>query len=462
MNRLTAFTARLGARIGLTPGDSLGWRVRAGSVFTLGGFGLGQALRLVSNLILTRLVAPEAFGLMAIAVSINIWAIMLTDIGISSSVIRSKHSDDPEFLRTAWTLQIARNLLIMLMILVAAVAVAQMADAGMFSPQSIYANPLLPWVMAATGAQLAITAFSSVNPTMAQRKLAMGKVIALEIGTQLFSMAVTIAFAVLGYGVWALVIGMLASAAANVVASYLLFDGPSMKIRLKREYFSEIFHFGKWLIVASFFGFFVNRGDQIVFGGFMDSERYSLYVIATIWITAASTVMQTVTNRILYPAFSEIIRDRPQDLTAAYRKTRTIIDVAAIAMAFGAYFLAEPVFALIYPDNYQGVGYFIKLLSPFLLLAPFRLINTTVLAAGDSMRFTAVTVLAGGAMLVLTPPAFHFFGEKAAVVTFAVIEAVALPVIWRIGAQRITLDPLHEARALLALLALIALIFMLP
>ena len=428
----------------------------------MGGFGAAQVLRLISNLILTRLLMPEAFGLMAVAISVNIWAVMLTDIGIGSSVIRSPNSEKPEFLRTAWTLQIARNFLIMLMILIAALVVAQMSRSGVFSPESIYAHPLLPWVMTATGTQLAIAAFASVNPTMAQRKLAMGKVIALEIGTQIFTMAVTIAFAVFGFGVWALVIGMLTSAAANVAASHLMFAGPAMKIRLKREYFSEIFHFGKWLIIASFFGFFVNRGDQIVFGGYMNSERYSLYVIATIWITAASTVMQTITNRILYPAFSEIIRDRPEDLTSAYRKTRTIIDAAAIVMAFGAYFLAAPVFSLIYPDNYQGVGYFIKLLSPFLLLAPFRLINTTVLAAGDSMRFTAVTVLAGGAMLVLTPPVFHFFGEKAAVVTFAVIEAVALPVIWRIGAQRMKLDPLLESRALVALAVLIALIFMAP
>jgi O-antigen/teichoic acid export membrane protein len=263
----------------------------------------------------------------------------------------------------------------------------------------------------------------------------------------------------MGFGVWALVIGMLASAAVNTGASHYVFAGPVMKLAMKREYFSEIFHFGKWLIIASFFGFFVNRGDQIVFGGYMPADRFSLYVIATIWITAASTVMQTLTSRIFYPAFSEIIRERPESLTSAYEKARAIIDAASIALAYGAFFLSGPVFSFVYSDAYEGVGYFVKLLSPFLLLTPFRLINTTILASGDSKRFTAITVLAGISMLVLTPLAFHYLGEKSAVVVFSVIEMVSLPIIWRLGAKRLKLNPMVEGRAFLALILLIFLIF---
>ncbi|GJL93121.1 oligosaccharide flippase family protein [Hyphococcus sp.] len=459
MNRLTTFITKLGLTAGLRSDSSLRARVQTGSLFTLGGFGVGQVLRLVSNLILTRLVMPEAFGLMAVAVSINIWAIMLTDIGINAGVIRSKNSDDPEFLRTAWTLQIVRNFLVWTVILFAAFAVFVMSNAGVFRAESIYTNPLLPWIMAATGAQLGIAAFASANQTMAQRKLQIGKVVALEISVQLFAMVVTVGFAAMGAGVWALVTGMLASAAFNAIASHFVFTGPRMKFAMNREYFSEIFHFGKWLIIASFFGFFVNRGDQIVFGGFMTSDRFSLYVIATIWITAASTVMQTLTNRIFYPAFSEILRERPESLTAAYRKARIIIDLASIALAYGAFLLSGPVFRFIYPEAYEGVGYFMQLLSPFLLLTPFRLINTTILADGDSKQFTAITVLAGVAMLIMTPLAFHFLGEKAAVVVFSVIEGVSLPIIWRLGAKRLSLDPWVEGRALLALILLILLIF---
>ncbi len=434
-------------------------RVEKGSVFTLGGFGVSQSLRLVSNLILTRLVVPEAFGLMAVAVSINIWAIMLTDIGIGSSVIRSKNSNDPAFVQTAWTMKIARNLLVWLLIMVAALLVWLLARARAFAPESIYANPMLPFVMAGAGAQLLIGAFSSINQALAQRRLALSRVVMLEIGSQLAAMMVTIGFAAAGFGVWALVIGMLANASVNTLASHLVFPGPPMRFRLRQEYVSEIFNFGKWLVIASFFGFLVNRGDQVLFGGFMSGERFSYYAIAGIWITAASTVMQTLVGRILFPAFSEVIRERPGNLTMVYRKARAVIDIVSVGLAFGAFFLSEPVFAILYPDNFSRVGYYVKLLSPFLLLTPFRLINTVVLAGGDSRSFTAVTVLAGATMLVLTPVCFSLFGEKAAIVAFALIEAVSLPIIWRIGSKWVKIDPLVEMRMLAAIAALLFLIF---
>jgi O-antigen/teichoic acid export membrane protein len=438
---------------------SLRRRVQAGSIFTLGGFGIAQVLRLISNLILTRFLAPEAFGLMSVAVSVNIWAIMLTDIGIASSVIRSRNSDDPDFLRTAWTMQIVRNLLIWVIVLLAAGALYLAASGGAFRSDSIYSDPLLPWIMAAVGTQLAITAVSSINQSMAQRKLAMSRVVGLEIVTQLFTMTVTITFAVLGYGVWALVIGVLAGAVMNTIASHIVFAGPTMRLLFKREHVLEIFHFGKWLIIASFFGFFVNRGDQILFGGLMASDRFGLYAVASIWIVAASGVLQTIVNRIFFPAFSEIFRDRPWDLTKAYKKTRLLVDGGAIFMAYSAFFLSEYVFAFIYPENYSGVGYYVKLLSPFLLLIPFRLVNLVVLAAGDSRNFTGVAVLAGSAMLVLTPTAYHFLGEKAAIVCFAAIETVALPIIWRLGSKYLKIEPATECRVLVAMAVLLILIF---
>src|SRR5688572_4183028 len=47
-------------------GPSLRSRTIRGSAWTMGGYGAGQVLRFASNLILTRLLAPEMFGLMAL------------------------------------------------------------------------------------------------------------------------------------------------------------------------------------------------------------------------------------------------------------------------------------------------------------------------------------------------------------------------------------------------------------
>ena len=69
----------------------------------LGGNISSQALRLLSNLILTRLLVPEAFGLVAAANTLYFALVMFSDLGIWQSVVKSERGTQARFLGTAWT-----------------------------------------------------------------------------------------------------------------------------------------------------------------------------------------------------------------------------------------------------------------------------------------------------------------------------------------------------------------------
>ena len=93
---------------------SLKRRAAQGSLWEMSGRFAQQGLRLAGNLILTRLLFPEAFGLMAM-VNVVIRGIqMFSDVGIRGSIISDRRGDDPRFLNTAWTFQICRGFLIWL------------------------------------------------------------------------------------------------------------------------------------------------------------------------------------------------------------------------------------------------------------------------------------------------------------------------------------------------------------
>lgn len=391
---------------------------------------------------------------MAVALSINIWAVMLTDIGIGSSVIRSKNSDKPAFMRTAWTTQILRNLLVWGIIMLAALGVYLLTKGGAVNAESIFADPVLPWLMVAIGIQLPISGLGSTNRSLAERRLEMNRVVGLEIGQQVFAMVVTISLAYAGFGIWALVIGTLTGTMFATILSHFIFSGPRMGLQLDRAHFDEIFSFGKWLIIASFFGFILNRGDQLIFGWVMKADSFSLYAIAAIWIMAAVSIIQSVIGRVFFPAFSEVLRDEPENLAVLYKKIRLLLDASAIAMAFGAFFLAEPIFALIYPDDFDGVGYYVKLLAPTLLFLPYRLISTAVLASGNSKGFTAVTVIGGIVMVLVLPLAMAFLNEKAAIIIYASIAIVTLPTVWGLGKKLMKIDPMVEGRMIVAAMIL--------
>ena len=80
------------------------------SGLTFLSIGGSNGLRLVSNLILTRLLFPEAFGLMALVQVFIAGLNMFSDAGIRTAIIRHTRGDDPDFLNTAWTIQIIRGM----------------------------------------------------------------------------------------------------------------------------------------------------------------------------------------------------------------------------------------------------------------------------------------------------------------------------------------------------------------
>ena len=85
-------------------GVSIRSRALRGTLWVLVGNGASQGLRLASNLILSRLLFPEAFGLMAIVNLVTLGLQMISNVGIRPAIIRHAEGDRRDFLDTAWTI----------------------------------------------------------------------------------------------------------------------------------------------------------------------------------------------------------------------------------------------------------------------------------------------------------------------------------------------------------------------
>ncbi len=84
-------------------------QILRGSAVTMMGFGGGQALSLVSSVVLTRLLDREAYGLYRLANVFLEGLANFTATGSGPAIIRDQRGDDPAFLNTAWTLQAVRG-----------------------------------------------------------------------------------------------------------------------------------------------------------------------------------------------------------------------------------------------------------------------------------------------------------------------------------------------------------------
>src|SRR3569833_424456 len=88
------------------------------------GYGAVQVLRLVSNVVLARLLAPPIFGLMAIVNTVRTGVELLSDVGILQNIVSNPGGDQPNFYNTAWTIQAVRGLALAICCLLLAAPIA--------------------------------------------------------------------------------------------------------------------------------------------------------------------------------------------------------------------------------------------------------------------------------------------------------------------------------------------------
>ena len=387
---------------------------------------------------------PDAFGLMAIATALYVWLGMLTDFGVNASIVRSKESDKPEFLATAFSIQVGRGAIIAALLAIVSVCLSLAQEYEFVKPGTVYSDPRLPLFLFGICLSVGMTSFQSIKHAIAQRQMNLRPLVVLEVSGQLVALAVMIFASRLDTGAFTLIIGMLAANLTVVIGSYLFLPGPRSAFGFKREHFDEIFHYGKWLLIASFFGFLANKGNQVLFGYLFDKTAFSFFAIATIWVTAAETVIAKILQSVAYPAFSEILRKKPENLTQTYASFRLAADLSCFAIFAGIYICSGYFFSIIYSPEYAPVADYVKLLSVYILFLPYRLLNTAILASGDSRRFTIIAIAPSVALFSLTPLIFNRFGAEAAIVFSASIPIFALPFTWKFSEKIVRFSWLRE------------------
>ncbi len=419
-------------------------RAASGAAVVVGAYGVSSAIRLTSNLILTRLVAPEAFSLMAIALTIYIWVGLISDVGLNTSIVRSDNGDDPRFISTAFVMQIVRG--VALGAVIGAVALFFLLGGGdLFPPNLVYADDNLGPILLFVSLVATIDGFTSMKVSLAQRRLEMARLAPLELSTQFIGACSTLVFAYFGFGVYALVYGMVIGGVAKMIASHAFLPGPDLSLDFDRAHFREIFSFGKWIVLSSTFGFLAQRGDQLIFSGIMDKTEFSFYAIAGIWIMAARQVFGTLISRVAFPAIAEIGRDRPLDRSRAYYRLRLAFDFSIAAFVVATLALADIAFGVMYTEQYAAVAGYVKLLVVGVLLTPYNILNSVVLAEGRSREFTLVTFCQGATPLIGGPLLFHWIGLEAAILFVALSPLAVLPLMWFLAGKNMVIDMRREA-----------------
>lgn len=350
-------------------------------VWLLGGMVISQVIRLGGNLILTRLLFPEAFGLVALVTAIAMGVSMLSDVGIRSTVIKSKRSDDPLFMRTVWTMQVLRGVLLSVVLIIVAWPLA-----------NLYDQPLLKIVLPIWTINILFTSGKSVALYLYDKKLDLKRQIVVDASTQLFGVAVMVIWAYFSPSVWALVVGSLISSFSSMVSSYVLFDGHHFRFAWDKSSVKELFTFGRWILLSSALGYIANQGDKLIMGKWLTMEDLGVYSIAAVFASVVSMIAGPISSRLLQPLYRQHLDDN--NYQSIY-KIRIRLNMAYAAGCILLAWSGDLIIRVLYDDRYVAAGWMLQLLA---LRSIGYCANTTLtpflLSSGDSfsqMKFQMVS-----------------------------------------------------------------------
>ncbi|WP_409322052.1 oligosaccharide flippase family protein, partial [Pseudomonas putida] len=342
-----------------------------------------QVMRLGGNLIMARLLLPEMFGVMVIATTVSILLHLLSDVGLRQNIIQSHRGDDPDFLNTAWTVQIIRGFLLFALTLLLALGawLAQLAE--LWPADSTYAAPVLPMVLAVTGLSAAIWGFQSTKIDVAVRTFQQKRVVLVDLASQVAGLVVMLVLGLLTHSIWALVLSGLVSAVVWTVLGHTALEGPNNHLRWDRSALTELIVFGRWILLSSMVGVLAMYGDRMWFGASMSAAQLGVYSIAVLILGAVQTALMKIVGAVALPAFSEAARadDKPR-LKALYFRFRLLVDLLVLFIC-GGFLTASPLLiGWMYDDRYREAGPMLAILSLSFIVLRYTLAHQVWIALG--------------------------------------------------------------------------------
>jgi len=391
-----------------------------GSVFEAASFVLSQGLRLASNLIVTRLLYPEAFGIAAL-VSIFISGLeLLSDVGLQQVVVQKERGDDPDFLNTVWTMHLVRGL---------GLWVLALALAWPFA--LVYQEPDLRPLILATSVQLAFTGFSSTSFFTLRRKVSLGWINLVDLLSQLAGIVTVLTWAWIRPSVWALVTAGPVSALVRMTASHFLPVPYRNRLHWDRAIAREVFLFGRWIFAATAVYFFGRQGDRLLLGRFAGAATLGVYSIALFLAEAIGNVAERITHGVFFPIFSRVGESTTDELRRVYYRARLHLDVVSMTSLGGLSAAGPWVVQLLWDQRYLEAGWMVRILCLRVAMACVLTPCETCLVALGHPRYgflrnclRTLGVVAGASL------GWRFFGLQGLVWGIATAEIPNFFLLW--------------------------------
>lgn len=332
-----------------SPTGDMHAKVVRGTFWSVLGPVAKNGLRLGSNILLSYLLLPDAFGLATLVNTLIIGLEMISDLGIETSIIQSKRGEEPIFLDTAFSAQLLRGVVLFLLSL-----------AITWPAAAFFEQPELHLLVPVAGASALIRGVWPTKLHLLRRHLEVRRLAYIEIGSQAVGVLAMAAHAYVYRSVWALIIGALVITTVEMVMGHML-PGRANKFRWEPAAARELLGFGKWIFLSTMVTYLADRFSILASGKLVDAETLGVYGIATMLASLPHLVGGYAVNAVLLPALAKAARDDHEKFRQAFLRGQSIVLPLLMFATMGLILFSPAFFFLIYRENYHDAGWMVQL-----------------------------------------------------------------------------------------------------
>jgi PST family polysaccharide transporter len=370
---------------------SLGQRAVRGTVIVLASSYTNMAVGFLTTILLTRLLSPDDFGLMALATFFFSLLDLRNKMGLDFAFVHRQPTTD-ELVATHLGLQCALSLGTVVLVLAA-------------SPLLVMAgySPRLPWIMAALAGIGLIEAAGTTPRLVLEKELAFARSTVVITGSLIAANALAVFLAWRGAGL----VSLLVQSGANILFSTLgLWYMSRLRLRraFRRQLAGWMLRFGLAVAVGSVAAVVLLQYDYFLVGTFVGATALGYYERAykiAVWPTGLVT---HVVSRTAFPTYAKVQDDRGR-LSQAFNMTLWLITMVALPIAMAMFVTAPDFVRVLFGERWLPSAQLLRLLVAVAMLRPL-LDDTGALfnAVGQPRRISTVLVVQAVTLVLLGTP----------------------------------------------------------
>jgi O-antigen/teichoic acid export membrane protein len=319
--------------------DTLKARVFRGGAWLGAGSFSEQVFRFGRNMILTRVLAPEAFGTMAIILSSASIIQSLTEVGAKEALIQNPNGDQEEHIGAAWWLAFGRSASVYLMLFMAAPFMAR-----------FYGNLQLTALLRVATLGLIFEGAISTKAYVAMKQMKFSRWAIINHGGAILGVVTTLVLSFYLRNIWALVLGACSESVAKCILSYIVcpylppFGWHAGAIR-------DLLHFSRGVFGLPFLNLIFIRADIFVLAKLYSPAELGVYAMAVYLVQTPASFLMNLLGQTLLPAFSQVQTDNDRTKRMLVQTTSVLLLAGMPAVVF-VFFCGHSVLTLAYGQRY--------------------------------------------------------------------------------------------------------------